>query len=376
MRPVSDSFLSIVRGPHQMVSHAYIVTPGQTGVTPVGIEIPILSGDVKLDSTADIRATLELETSDQDWMAALDDAITPYGNEVFVQRGIVYGDGSEELVSQGYYRIYSVEQDSAPKGSLRVSGRDRMSAIVDDRPLAPIQFGEGASVASVFDFLVSDEDNGALPGCTIVYDFDAGETTFASSHALDDDRYGFLKDIADSLGKVMYFDYAGRLRVESAPNPTDPVWTVNHGENGVVVSVSRTLSRDQVYNAVIATGESVGENPPVRGIAMDLNPNSPTYWYGPFGRVPKFYSSTFLTTDEQCEIAAQAMLAQQLGVPYSVDFDAVPNPALEPLDPVLISYDDRKAPEIHVIESLTIPLDPGATMRATTKQQIKGGLTG
>jgi len=357
-----------------MVSHAYIVTPGQTGVTPVGIEIPILSGDVKMDSTADIRATLELETSDQDWMAALDDALTPYGNEIFVQRGIAYGDGSEELVSQGYYRIYSVEQDSAPTGSLRISARDRMSAIVDDRPLAPIEFGEGASVASVFDFLVADEDNGALPGCTIVFDFDAGEATFASSHVLEDDRYKFLKDIVDSLGKVMYFDYAGRLRVEDAPNPTVPVWDVSHGPNGVVVSVSRTLSRDQVYNAVVATGESVGENPPVRGIALDLNPNSPTYWYGPFGRVPMFYSSSFLQTDAQCDNAARAMLSRQLGVPYSVDFDAVPNPALEPLDPVRVSYDDRKAPEIHVIESLTIPLDPRAAMQATTRQQIVGGL--
>lgn len=372
MRPVTDQFLATVRGSHQMASHAYICAPGQSGVTPVGVEIPILSGDVKLDSTADIRATLDLTTSDQDWQAALDDALTPYGNEIFVQRGVQYGDGSEELVSQGYYRIYSVEQQNAPKGSLQIAAKDRMSGLIDAKPLAPMQFGDGTSVSAVFDFLVTE----VYPDAVIVYDFDAGSTLFTASHSLEDDRYKFLKDIADSLGKVMYWDYAGRLRLETAPDPTDPVFDVHHGEGGVVATVSRSLNRDQVYNAVVATGEPVGEAAPVRGVALDLNPLSPTFWDGPFGKVPKFYSSTFLTTDQQCLDAATAMLARQLGVPYSLDFTAVPNPALEPLDPVSVSYTDRQLPEVHVIESLTIPLDPGAAMQATTRQQILGGITG
>jgi hypothetical protein len=372
MRPVTDQFLATVRGSHQMASRATIVVPGQTGVTPTGIEIPIISGDVKLDSTADIRASLDLVTFDQDWTAALDDALTPYGNEIFIERGIVYGDDSTEWVSQGYYRIYSVDQQQAPKGSLSITARDRMSGIVDARPLAPMEFGEGTSVSSVFDFLIGE----VYPDPVIVFDFDAGVAEFPSSHVLEDDRYKFLKDICDALGKVMYWDYAGRLQVCTAPDPTDPVFDVNHGPGGVVTAVSRSLSRDGVYNALVATGEPLGEDPPVRGIALDENQNSPTYWDGPFGKVPEFYSSSFLTTEDQCVAAAEAMLLRQLGVPYSVDFEMAPNVALEPLDPVQLTYDDRLAPEIHVIESLTIPLDPGATMQATTRQQIRGGLTG
>lgn len=370
MRPVSDQFLETVRGSHEMVSHAYVCSPQQVGVTPVGIEIPIISGDVKLDSTADIRATLELTTYDAEWAAALDDALTPYGADIFVQRGVVYGDGSEELVSQGYYRVYSVEQESAPKGSLRITGKDRMSGVIDARPTRPVQFGAGASVSSVFAAVLA-EVYAAPP---VVYDFDAGATVFAASHNLEDDRYEFLKDIADSLGKVLYWDYAGRLQVRTAPAATVPVYAVTHGSSGVITSVSRTLSRAGVYNGVVATGEPVGEAPPSRGVAVDLNPSSPTYWDGPFGRVPMFYSSSFLTTDAQCAAAAQAMLARQLGVPYSLDFSAVPNPALEPLDPVTVSYSDELAPEVHVIESLTIPLDSAGVMSATTKQQILGGV--
>lgn len=370
MRPVTDQFLATVRGSHQMASRATLVAPGQTGVTPVGIEIPIVSGDVKMDATADIRASLDLVTYDADWTATLDDALTPYGNEIFIERGIVYGDGSTEWVSQGYFRIYNVEQNEAPDGTITISAMDRMSGIVDARPLAPVQFGEGASVGSVFDLLVKD----VYPNAVIVYDFDEGTTTFGGSHVMDDDRYKFLRGIADSLGKVMYWDYAGRLRVETAPNPNYPVFEVNHGEGGVITQASRRLTRDGVYNAVVATGEQVGENPPVRGVAVDMNPASPTFWEGPFGKVPKFYSSTFLSTDEQCQRAAEAMLLRQLGVPYSVDFSMVPNVALEPLDPVVVTYDDRLHPETHIIETLTIPLDPGGEMQATTKQQIRGGL--
>lgn len=366
MRPVSDQFLETVRSSHQMAAHAWVVAPGQTGVEPDGIEIPIIAGDVKYDATADIRATLDLTTHDADWVAALDDALTPYGNEIFVQRGVQYGDGSEELVSQGYYRIYSVDQQDAPKGSLQITARDRMSGIIDADPLAPMQFGDGTSVAAVFAYLIEE----VYPGAVIVYDFDAGGTLFTSSHALEDDRYGFLKDIADSLGKVFYVDYAGRFRLETAPDPTAPVFDVTHGKGGVIAKVARSLNRDGVYNAIVATGEPAGEDPPVRGVALDLNPNSPTYWNGPFGKVPKFYSSTFLTTDDQCTTAAAAMLARQLGVPYSVNFDAVPNPALEPLDSVRVSYSDRQMPEVHVIDTLTIPLDSGTAMSATTKVQV------
>lgn len=372
MRPVSDQFIATVRGSHAMATRVTVCAPGQVGVNPAGTEIPISTGDVKLDSTADIRGTVNLTVPGDLWPADFAGLLAPYGNELFIQRGIVYGDGSTEWVSQGYYRIDEPSQDSAPNGQIQVTGSDRMAGIIDARPLAPMQFGENTSVASLFDFLIGE----VYPGPVILYDFNAAVATFSGSHVLEDDRYGFLKDIADSFGKVFYVDYAGRFRVETAPNPAVPVFDVTHGRGGVVAKVSRKLTRTGVYNAVVATGESAGEDPPVRGVALDTNPDSPTYWYGNYGKVPKFYSSTFLTTDAQCQTAATAMLARQLGVPYSVNFDAVPNVALEPLDPVTVSYSDRQDPEVHVIESLTIPLDAQGVMSATTKQQILGGVTG
>uniref|UniRef100_UPI003F4A1790 DUF5047 domain-containing protein n=1 Tax=Amycolatopsis thermoflava TaxID=84480 RepID=UPI003F4A1790 len=180
MRPVSDRFLTTVRGSHAMAARARVCAPGQVGVNPLGVEIPIVSGDVQLDATADIRGTLDL-TTEWDWPADPGGLLTPYGNELYVERGIVYGDGGTEWVGQGYYRLYDVDQDAAPKGQITIAARDRMSGIIDARPLAPMEFGAGTSVAAIFDFVVGE----VYPGAVILFDFDAGTTTFPTSHVLE-----------------------------------------------------------------------------------------------------------------------------------------------------------------------------------------------
>ena len=52
-----------------------------------------------------------------------------------------------------------------------------------------------------------------------------------------------------------------------------------------------------------------------------------------------------------------------------MDFTAVPNPALEPWDPIRIRYSDRDGIELHLIESITVPLVADAPLTATTREQ-------
>jgi hypothetical protein len=370
MRPTSARFLATVRGSHRMVARARLCTPGQVGTNPTGVEIPILSGDVQLDATAEVRATLGMTTA-WPWPSSSADLFTPYGTEVFVERGVVYGDGTREWVSQGYFRLQKQEQNYAPDGPVALTGSDRMAAIIKAKLLAPFQFDASTPVSVVFSNLVGE----VYPGAVIVYDFPAAATLFTTSHIVEESRYEFLRDIAQSLGKVMYWGYDGRLYVVSVPNPTVPVFDVTHGAGGVLTELRRSLSDDGVHNAVVATGEQPGEAPPVRGIAYDLDPTSPTRWGGPFGPAPRFYSSSFLTTDDQCRTAAAAMLAREKGLPYQVDFAAVPNPALEPLDAVRVSYSDAQRAEVHVLDRLAVPLLPDVAMTAATRVTYQGVTT-
>lgn len=365
MRPVSDAFLRSLRGSHRMVARATIVTGLPTGVNPIGVVVPIESGDVQYDASAKIRANLDLAIPGEYWPDTPTDTVNPYGAEVFIERGIVLAGGTPTYVSQGYYRIESVEQDEAPSGLVRIVGKDRMAGIDDARLEAPIQFGPNTSVQTVFNTLVLD----VYPTATIEYDFDAAAVTFPGNHLAEEDRHGFLAAVVRALGKVWFWDYRGVLRVEDAPAPSAPVWDVDAGEGGVLVQMGRERTREGIYNAVVAHGEAPGGGTPVRAVARDVSPTSPTRWGGPFGKVPRYYSSEFITTTGQAASAAAAMLTRSLGLPYSVDFAAVPNPALEPLDPVRITYSARDRAEVHVLEKLTVPLTADQALTASTRDQ-------
>lgn len=373
MRPVTDSFLSAVRGSHKALFRARILAPGLVGVNPGPLnadgspqnEILILDGDVTFDTTADTNSTLDI-TTNLNWPALPTSLGNPYGSEIYVERGVQYANGIKEYVGLGYFRIDSIEQSNAPKGTLRITGSDRMANVKDGRRPQPIQFSAGASVGAVIDFVVQE----VLPGAVTVYDFSAYSATLTSDAILDQDRLGFLQNLVAAYGKVMYWDYAGRLQVKSSPDPTKaPVYTIDAGTNGVLVSMDRVISRDSVYNGVVATGEAAGQNPPVQGSAFDLNPASPTYWYGSFGQVPEFYSSSFLTTADQCTSAALSILIGATGVPYSVSLGTVPNPALEGWDVVSVAYSQTATAETHIIDKITYSLAVDGEMGIDTRKQ-------
>jgi hypothetical protein len=365
VRPVSDEFLNVIRGSHQVAIRVTVLTSFQTGVSPTGTELLVINGDVTLDATADVRGTVDVTVDGTNAFSRDPDGLlTPYGNELFVERGVVFGTGTREMVSQGYYRIYSVEQDDRPDAPIRLAGRDRMSGIVDGRLLAPMQFVAGTSIETVFETLVQE----IYPTAEVIFDFDAATSLLATSHVADEDRYTFLRDLANARGKIMFWDYAGRLRVEDPPDPSVTVFDVNAGAHGVLLSLDRRIDREGVYNAVVALGEAPStEVTPVRAVARDMNASSPTFWDGPFGKVPRFYQSPFITTGEQAATAAEKILARSIGLPYSVDFTAVPNPALEPLDPVRVTH--RDGYENHVIERLRVPLTVTEPIVATTREQ-------
>jgi hypothetical protein len=371
MRPVSARFLPAVSGSARVTTRARVVDAGLTGVTlddgDVLATLDVVDGTVTLDSTAAVRGTLDLTTTAAFWPANATSPLTPYGHEIMVETGVVYGDGSREFVGQGFYRINSVEQQDAPLGTVAVTGSDRMQGIIDARIPYPLSFPASQNVTSVIESLVSD----VYPWA--VYDFDDGLTgvTLASAQVTTDDRSGFLSTLVTSYGMICYFDYRGILVVKPPPDPDAIVATISSGPGGVLTSLSRTLARDSVYNAVVASGEQLDDTiPPVSAIVVDDDPASPTYYNGDFGHVPQFFTSSFLTTPTQCVSAATSLLQQSTGLPYNVDFGQASNFALEPLDPIALRYPGRR--EQHVLSQLVIPLNATTAQTAQTRQLVRG----
>lgn len=371
MRPVSARFLRTLRGAHTAVTRATVCTTFQSGTTPAGTVIEVIDGDVTANSTNTVRATTQLTTK-QAWPTHESDLLAPYGQEIYLERGLQYGNGQRELVGLGYFRIDTPEQDNAPEGPVTISGQDRMAGIVDARFLAPRQFGATMTRGQLVNVLILE----VYPTATIEWD-DTGlrDGTIGRTVIEEIDRAKCLTDFVTSLGKIGYWDYRGVYVIKTAPDVTGPVlWTIDAADNGVLVRMSRSLTREGVYNAVVATGEAGDTTPPARGVAVNLDPDSPTYYLGAFGPVPQFFSSPFLTTNSQAAQAARQLLRAKLGVPYSVKASSIVNPAVEPYDVLGVAYPRTSrnrtlTTEKHVIDQVKIPLTVTGPMELETREQ-------
>lgn len=372
MRPVSARFLAAVAegGSYTTTSRVRVVATGQNGVDPSGAVILTLdgvTGKVVMDATADTRSTMDLAVPGKYWPTDATSALAPYGvGEVFIEKGVVYGDGGTEWVALGYFRIDTPAQQDL-LGTVELAGPDRMQGIIDGKIPFPMVFPAGMHITAVIEALVGD----IYPWAG--YDFDPAivGAVLATQQVTTDDRYGFLKNLVTAYGCIAYWDYRGLLVVKPPPDPTDPVITIAGGHGGVLSTLSRSLTRQGVTNGVVVSGEQLTDSTqPVTVLVTDDDPNSPTRWGGPFGKVPQFFSSSALTTPGQCMAAGQSILARSTGLPYSLDFGQVPNPALEVDDPALIAYPGHR--EGHVISQLAVPLEAKTLQTGQTRQLVTG----
>lgn len=394
MRPVSDRLLGVVQASHVSRSRITLVTGFPQTVTPTGTQLTVLAGDVRMDSSATVRGTLDC-TVIAPW-----GSIKPSGAELFVEYGVEVEGGRTEWVSLGYFGVETVTQDGV-NGPLRITGSDRMGRVNRTENawnyVAPIGtshqdlfhdllYGQATDDAGWF-----DQYPGVFPPSVtaeaLVFDYTASSTTIGYELPIDKEYGEILRKVAGDHDKRLYFDYKGRLNiVDEAVVATaeTSVVTVSAGAGGTLTDFSRQVTLDGVYNAVRVEGEQPVEGDPPWGAAW----NNTLYGIGrqqTFGNVTYRFSSPILTTAGACEAAAVTIRNKIKGLKYSAAFGMVPNPALEPLDVVTLRYPGpgptgtlpspsypTAVEEIHVIDTLTFPL-AGGSMAVTTRD---GWMTG
>jgi alkaline phosphatase D len=362
-----DALIRTLSGSHRIITEARILVTFQTGDDPDGVEIPTLGGDVRYDATANVFASAGLTTRGHDGLNSLfprraSDLLAPYGNEIFIRRGVDIGS-TVLWTPLGYFRLDVTDQDGDSDQPVTLTGQDRMAGIIDGRLVEPVQFGATRTFASVVNELVDE----IYPDAVVLFDDDSGSQQIGRQMVVEEDRHAALRDVAESLGKIIYWDNEGFLRIEDAPEPDVISWEIKAGYKGVLTRSGRTVSREGMKNGFVARGEGASESP-VRALAVDIGVNSPTRWGGRFGKVPGFYFSPLLTTETMVRKAAQSMLRRHIGMPYNVSFGSVPNPALRPRDVVRITQKDGNR-EKHVVETYTVPLAEDVAASGTTREQ-------
>lgn len=374
MQQVSDALLETLAGPHRV----QVQVTSRRGATVLYSGVPVIDGSVTVDGAAQCRRTLSLtvparlSTGLYADRPALPDSpshpLAAYGQELHVSYGVLYTDDSVEWLQAGVFRIDSTSGSLTEGEAVQVTGRSREAFLIDARFLAP-RTVSGPSVTAIIDTLVHE----VLPSVEVVVSTSRDARVPTTTY--DEDRWGAITSLAESIGAVVYADPWGRIVVADAPSTKgDPVWTVRAGQGGVLVSASSSSSREGVYNAVVVRGESPsGDFAPLQGVEYDEDPTSPTRWGDPhagrFGMVPRHESYPTVSTVAQARAVARGLLAQSVGAARTLEASSVPNPALEPGDliHVIPDPDDLATVRAHIVDGYTLSLRAGGEFPIRTR---------
>jgi hypothetical protein len=365
---VSDEFLAAIRASHTMIVQATAYRGGY--VVPGGVNLPVISGSVRVDGSSGIRRTAEgVRIAAPDGRTqTLRDILDERTTELQISRGVVYTTGRIELAPVARVRINSIEDDLTEPGIVAVSGQDRAARVLDDKFLTPRGGTPGAKITTQITALIQE----TLPNVA-VWDDSGSTATVPKGIVWEQDRWDAISALAASISCVVYADPKGDFHIAPVTTYDTPAaWTVDAGLAGVLIGGQRSRSREGVYNTVVATSSPTDGAAPVVGIAQDTSPSSPTRVGGPFGRVPRFYSSALLSTQAQAVNAAKAILDQSLGRTSTIALTSMVNPALEAGDRINVVFADGVT-VYHIADAFDVPLSPEGPMAVQTRSALPSG---
>lgn len=353
MRAASERFAAAVGGSHRVVTRVEV----WRGANLLLDDLPLASGgDLKVDGEDSVPGELTLPVPGSEDLVPRDPfaPLAPFGQRLYVRRGIRYLDGREELLDLGWYQIESADPDYLA-GGLRVVAKSLEQTLDDALLTNGRQPPSGATFLSELEAIVGQR----VP---VSDELPTGVTnrTIPSSRFWEPgSRRAVLDQLAAAWPARFRVDDQGLLRILPPVEKLDrtPVLTIATGERGVVASWASPTSREEIYNAVVARGEESGADAkPVLGFAYDAEPSSPTYYGGPFGMKPLEWSSPLLTTAAQAKTAAQTMLNRRLRRTRTVQVEMIPDPRIQVDD--YVRLDTPRIKGVGRVASYVMPLDP------------------
>lgn len=344
----SARFLPALRESHVPFTQVQLIrTDG------VVVDLAHTDGSVTVDRGNAVRRTCTVTVPDVSLLPMTPtDQLAVYGARLRILRGVIYGDGAVEAVPLGLFRIDQISGDPA-LGPVTIDGSGLEAVVADDQFVTPYTTRGGTAAVTAITKLIQDTLLGA-----VVVNLATDATIGTMTWDVQGDRWAAIQECATAIGAEVYADADGQFVIAELPDMlTAPVaWDVDAGETGVLISANRAFSRDGMFNYVVASGENSEDNvPPVSGTASDTDPTSPTYVSGPFGRVPKFYSSATLITSSMAQGAANKLLRDAVKPNATVTLTSLPNPCLEPGDVLRVTYEDGRR-ELQQVQSFSISL--------------------
>ena len=177
------------------------------------------------------------------------------------------------------------------------------------------------------------------------------------------ERWTLMTDAANFIKHDIYFDLDGFLTSSPWPDPTlgSPLASFKTGAQGNLASFDRSTNDSRIYNHIIVTGTQASDDPfslGYYGEAINDNPSSPTR-RGRIGDRTYFYTSSFFTSDAQCQAHAQALMGQTAFEQYELNLASFVYPWVDA--GIVIDFQEPDNiiidPIRFVASTMTMPLD-------------------
>lgn len=369
----TDEFYAALRRSHTSFSYVEVVSPDLEI-----IQLKAIDGEVSVDRSAAVRRHLTVRCIDHTGNLtprATGEILTPYGTELRAYRGIKWqnndGTWSQEICQLGVFRLAGASVSDGVNGASEISldAFDRSWVVARDKFTVPYTIAAGTNILTAIKEIIKR----TFPDA----EYDAISTTLVTSAPLlfdaNADPWAAVVQLARSMGCEIYFNVEGRI-VIAPPHDINalpaPDFTYIEGDKNSMLDLSRVYSAENVFNGVIVTGESPGdEKPPVRGEAWDMVPSSPTYRFGDYGEVPAFITDNAAKTAEECEKIAKAQLALILGASAQISITAVVNPSYEAGDTVAVKRRRSGVDGLYIVDAFNVPLSSSATQRLAMRER-------
>lgn len=265
------------------------------------------------DMSRDVQGQATLTVRDPDGTLSpwgMGDALAPGGSMLL----ITWVSGTTGIrVPLGWWRIRKASPTEqwltygTTGGAKRVAGGASVTIDADEALMA------SASMCRI--------DGDAVPSGATIYqelrrilaDYGSVDTSAApadkavsSVYVYPESRATAVGDLLDMLNAVGRAGPDGALQVVPMAG-VGPVWTVQGGETGALVSFARTLQDGATYNAVTSKGTAADGTPLVGRAYLTAGPLA---YGGPFGKVPMFHQA-IAQTQSGVDQDAQTLLTQQ-----------------------------------------------------------------
>lgn len=345
----------------------------------VASDLRVVDGDISITRSADVRRTCAVTVVGVPRglipTSRTRTALDIYGNELVIRAGIRFPDGTADLLPQGVFPLTSSRLvDTADGVAVALSGEDRAGRISKAKLLAPWATAAGTYIVDAITALAEDR----LPGVTVV-NLTSTPYDLPATHLIEEQGDPWADGIAAwaaAGGAEVFFDRTGRLIVRDVPDPTSqPVdWEMFEGAGSPITSLTREYG-DSLggANAVVVTGETTSGADPVRAIAYDLDPASPTYYYGGYDSRPVWITSPLVDTEAQAQAMADAAGRELFGATEQITITCVPNHAVDEADLIHARRERSGFDDVIVADSVRLPLGPDGDMAITGRLRRRVG---